>query len=344
MFHVTRAIASGCVPPLRAAISGGGERCRRLLSRETTALGLALGAAAIASAPTRTEEEAKEDITEPIPGVKPFVALFLNDESKSRLKKRFPESAGCRSASYVVVEPTEVTTDKTVPDVLAPLMGEKGKFVVEWKKSEGDLTVLRGKFFIGKHETDKDYGGCSPSLTFGGESDDEVAHQGARMEDSDEFKILKKPLKLTGTICRADYWDGKKCTLEPLYECPLCAYMKQSPCKEPFTAWEDCLNASDALGGTDEERSARFISRCKMETLALKECVDKYPEFFGNMFGGGAEAAESSSSSPPKDGEVDSDKKDQADEAATSPPPSTPSSSSSSSPEEVPPPSSVSST
>jgi hypothetical protein len=43
--------------------------------------------------------------------------------------------------------------------------------------------------------------------------------------------------------------------------------MKQSPCRDVFILWEDCLNDCDALGGDDGERQERFMSTCSAPTL-----------------------------------------------------------------------------
>ena len=57
--------------------------------------------------------------------------------------------------------------------------------------------------------------------------------------------------------------------------------MKAGPCGDVFTAWEDCI---DECKEEDED----FVTVCGPQTIALKECVDAEPEYYGAL-GGGAE-------------------------------------------------------
>ena len=221
-----------------------------------------------------------DDDDKKLKDVKPFVALFLDPPSIEKVREKF--GATGRSATYVLLEPTEVTSDVTRPAIFAPLMGEPGtaKFI---GRRSGDLETLRAVVHLG--ETPLEGLDIPPCLSWGASSDDDVADAGAR--DEKDFVPLPEPhLEVSGMICRGDYFYDGKCNIDPLLECPLCAFMKQSPCKDVFTEWEDCLNACEAQGGTDDERQTRFIESCAAQTLQLKECVDQYPEFFGNMFGG----------------------------------------------------------
>mmetsp|Transcript_20732 Transcript_20732/g.31707 ORF Transcript_20732/g.31707 Transcript_20732/m.31707 type:complete len:224 (-) Transcript_20732:89-760(-) len=193
-------------------------------------------------------------------------------------------------------------------------MGESGTATIVGER-KGDITTLRVKVTCAGGPID----GLKhlPTIAWGGESDDDIAHEGGAEEsDEDKFAALDEPyLELSGTICRAEYFYDGKCHLDPLMECPLCAYMKMSPCKDVFIKWEDCLNACEAQGGSDEERQERFVSTCVSQTVALKECVDQYPDFFKSMFGedGGSEAKQNSeshedpSSAPMTDHQIDDD-------------------------------------
>ena len=101
---------------------------------------------------------------------------------------------------------------------------------------------------------------------------------------------MPSQLKHRPTIeCLVPLFQGTTCHLPPMQKCPLCQFMEDSPCADVFQVWEDCLNANEAEGGSDEERQERFMKECSDPTLALKACVEKHPDHFGEMFGGGPE-------------------------------------------------------
>ena len=56
-----------------------------------------------------------------------------------------------------------------------------------------------------------------------------------------------------------------------------------------FKVWEACLDDVEAKNKeTDKEKKeADFAVACAEPTLALKACVEKYPDYFGEMFGAG---------------------------------------------------------
>ena len=92
---------------------------------------------------------------------------------------------------------------------------------------------------------------------------------------------------LQGTVCRADFWRDEKCLVEPSLKCPLCQFMEDSPCAAVFKVWEACLDEVEAKNGErdKEKKEADFAVACAEPTLALKACVEKYPGYFGEMFG-----------------------------------------------------------
>ena len=94
---------------------------------------------------------------------------------------------------------------------------------------------------------------------------------------------------LSGTVCRADFWREEKCLVEPSLKCPLCQFMEDSPCAAVFKVWEACLDDVEAKNGErdQEKKEADFAVACAEPTLALKACVEKYPGYFGEMFGAG---------------------------------------------------------
>lgn len=69
-------------------------------------------------------------------------------------------------------------------------------------------------------------------------------------------------------------------------ECSWCVFMKSGPCFKPFDLWQKCILAVN-LGSTDKLQNQvdadSFIKNCGEITLALKDCVDSHPEYYGNL-------------------------------------------------------------
>lgn len=132
--------------------------------------------------------------------------MFLDEASRSRLAARYPEASG-RSASYVLLEATKVTSDKTRPAIFAPLMCEPATATVTGKRTVGNLSTLRTDVQCAGGPIEG-MSGYVPSLTWGGSGDDEAAHRGA--EEGTDGLEPEPALELTGTICRGDYWHGQR--------------------------------------------------------------------------------------------------------------------------------------
>ena len=67
-----------------------------------------------------------------------------------------------------------------------------------------------------------------------------------------------------------------------LPECGFCRFMKAGPCGQEFEAWEKCIDQA-----RDKEKD--FVEMCGPQTLVLKGCTDKHPEYYGELSGGGDE-------------------------------------------------------
>jgi len=65
-------------------------------------------------------------------------------------------------------------------------------------------------------------------------------------------------------------------------ECGFCRFMRAGPCGDVFTKWEKCIDRA-------RDSNADFVDLCGAETLALKKCTDKHPEYYGELSGGGDE-------------------------------------------------------
>ena len=58
--------------------------------------------------------------------------------------------------------------------------------------------------------------------------------------------------------------------------CGFCAYMKGGSCKRQFVEWEKCVD--DAKSKNED-----FVQKCFEQTAALRECMLKDPEYYGEM-------------------------------------------------------------
>ena len=116
---------------------------------------------------------------------------------------------------------------------------------------------------------------------------------GARPQKVTVRRVEGMPI-LTGTVCTNFRWQADSLTCKPPGECGFCKFMKAGPCGDVFTAWEDCI---DACKKDDED----FVTVCGPQTIALKECVDREPEYYGAL--GGAPEEENSAQSEPEQAE-----------------------------------------
>ena len=60
-------------------------------------------------------------------------------------------------------------------------------------------------------------------------------------------------------------------------ECGFCRYMRAGPCGRAFKAWELCIDRARDTEGVD------FVELCGTQTLALKDCTDAHPEYYGEI-------------------------------------------------------------
>ena len=237
-----------------------------------------------------------------------FVGLFLDEASRARLAAKYPGSAAARSASYVLLEPADRVADPKKPAVFAPLMQEvaSARVVGETVLPSGAVCLTmacelhdRPMEGLEGHVLCASFGSAS-----GGGDDDAAADanatalRGAPAEATKAVDWEGEPL--TGVICKSEFMVGGTCHLPPMLKCPLCQFMEDSPCADVFKVWEDCLNACEGETDLDEDqRQEKFMTQCAEPTLALKACVEKYPDHFGSMFGGGPPGEEDAP--PPAD-------------------------------------------
>ena len=82
-------------------------------------------------------------------------------------------------------------------------------------------------------------------------------------------------------------------------ECGFCRFMKAGPCGEEFVAWEACIDQA-----RDQEKD--FVDLCGKQTLLLKACTDKHPEYYGELSGGGGdEKSDEAAAEPPAEPPVE---------------------------------------
>jgi len=71
-------------------------------------------------------------------------------------------------------------------------------------------------------------------------------------------------------------WELEASTAAP--ECGFCRFMKMGPCGVEFVAWEKCI---EKARDTKED----FVDLCGKQTMDLKLCTDRHPEYYGVLGG-----------------------------------------------------------
>jgi len=274
---------------MRSALIRAHRACAGVTSAACAAARLDDGGAPPAPAPAPATAPATAPAEVPLEGVTPFVGLFLDDASRARLAARWPAAGAARSAEYVVLEPSYRCADPKKPAIYAPLMQEKASAtpVGMFSLPSGAVVVRADCALDGSPLPGAD--GFVTCLSFGHIASSDAAAEGACVAAAGA--AVMDPVAwdgppLTGVLCKSEFYARGECHLPPMLKCPLCQFMEDSPCAAVFKLWEDCLNANEKTGGTDEERQERFTEECALPTLALKDCVEGYPDFFGEMFGG----------------------------------------------------------
>ena len=229
---------------------------------------------------------------EPTPNTSPRVGVFLDDASRKRLAAKWPDKES-PTALFVLDEGLEKR-----PEMYGSLYGEKATVRVVGADSDG---ALRGACLCDGTEV-KASGATTAVLKVGDAALKPSAEAKKAVEGSsgDPWPPTTEP-PLQGTVCRADFWRDETCLAEPSLKCPLCQFMEDSPCAAVFKVWEACLDEVEAKNGEQdlEKKEADFAVACAEPTLALKACVEKYPGYFGEMFGAGeAPAAPASEPTP----------------------------------------------
>ena len=228
---------------------------------------------------------------EPTPNTSPRVGVFLDDASRQRLAAKWPDKDS-PTALFVLDEGLEKR-----PEMYGSLYGEKATVRIVGADSDG---ALRGACLC--DGTDVKASGSTTAVLKIGEAAFSPSSSINKVEGSagDPWPPTNEA-PLTGTVCRADFWRDEKCLVEPSLKCPLCQFMEDSPCAAVFKVWEACLDEVEAKNGErdKEKKEADFAVACAEPTLALKACVEKYPGYFGEMFGANESAAPASEPAPP---------------------------------------------
>ena len=216
----------------------------------------------------------------------------MDAASRKRLGGKWPDKES-PTALFVLDEGTEKR-----PEMYGSLYGDKATVRIVGADSDGSL---RGACLCDGTEV-KASGATTAVLKLGDAALKPSAEAKKAVEGSagDPWPPTNEP-PLSGTVCRADFWSDEKCLVEPSLKCPLCQFMEDSPCAAVFKVWEACLDEVEAKNKeTDKEKKeADFAVACAEPTLALKACVEKYPDYFGEMFGASESAAPASEPAPP---------------------------------------------
>jgi hypothetical protein len=213
----------------------------------------------------------------PTPDTAPRVGVFLDDASRKRLAGKWPDKES-PTALFVLDEGLEKR-----PEMYGSLYREKATVRVVGADSDG---ALRGACLCDGTEV-KASGATTAVLKIGDAAFNHAEPKKA-VEGSagDPWPPTNEP-PLHGTVCRADFWRDETCLVEPSLKCPLCQFMEDSPCAAVFKVWEACLDEVEAKNKETDpsKKEADFAVACAEPTLALKACVEKYPDYFGEMFG-----------------------------------------------------------
>lgn len=92
-----------------------------------------------------------------------------------------------------------------------------------------------------------------------------------RAEVAPVSKVDAAQFPLHAMVCISDQWGNDKCG-EP--QCGFCRFMKLGPCGSEFEVWEACV--AQHRDGDDGD----FVEKCGQQTWAMKECVDKFPDYY----------------------------------------------------------------
>jgi len=201
----------------------------------------------------------------------------LDDASRKRLAEKWPDKDST-TALFVLDEGLEKR-----PEMYGSLYGERATVRVVGADSDG---ALRGACLCDGTEV-KASGSTTAVLKIGEAAFNHAEPKKAVEGSSGDPWPPTNEAPLSGTVCRADFWRDETCLVEPSLKCPLCQFMEDSPCAAVFKVWEACLDDVEAKNGEQdkEKKEADFAVACAEPTLALKACVEKYPDYFGEMFG-----------------------------------------------------------
>jgi hypothetical protein len=235
--------------------------------------------------PPQTTATPPPEKPKPTPDTAPRVGVFLDEASRKRLAEKWPDKDST-TALFVLDEGLEKR-----PEMYGSLYGERATVRIVGADSDG---ALRGACLCDGTEV-KASGSTTAVLKIGEAALKPSAEAKKAVEGSsgDPWPPTNEA-PLSGTVCRADFWRDETCLVEPSLKCPLCQFMEDSPCAAVFKVWEACLDEVEAKNKeTDKEKKeADFAVACAEPTLALKACVEKYPDYFGEMFGAGEAPAE----------------------------------------------------
>ena len=128
----------------------------------------------------------------------------------------------------------------------------------------GDSASRRGTPFVRRDDDDERWWSCLTFFVFDAKRE--------RERERERNSIM------TGTqqSKEEEEEDVKEKEEEEEETCGFCAYMKGGSCKRQFVEWEKCVD--DAKSKNED-----FVQKCFEQTAALRECMLKDPEYYGEM-------------------------------------------------------------
>jgi hypothetical protein len=246
---------------------------------------------------------------------KGWVALYLDEKSQEKIKEQFGQHTYANvdgkyltlqynpseeeyalitdtiGMENIQIEPVALVTSKTDQILYCDIIGQKNidggsesirfdsritsmdvhphivlsttKSTVERDGVHETLAQVAASSLLDLSRNSKEFfwSGMMPAVEGGGESV--------------EMSVQRiSGLTLNSTVCTNFRWDESTISCKPPGECGFCKFMRAGPCGEVFTAWEDCIDAC-------KKDDSDFVDICGTKTMALKDCVDAHPEYYG---------------------------------------------------------------
>jgi len=240
-----------------------------------------------------------------------YSAVFLDEESMEKLRKRFPPLFKENQAYdhvTVIFEPTKdqvlehddlLTEDYKVHvigyaqdehcqtvlvELSSPHLRSQNKYAhitLSYKGGE-PYEARYSNVLLNRIATDEE---AKKSLYLLKNVDEQNLYWNGQLDTAGTYEAVRasyqnveeEEITLNGTYCLKSTFDKetRSCSYKRENECGFCKFMKAGPCRQEFMAWEKCVGDSK-----DDDDKDAFINRCAPQTIVLKNCVDTHPEYY----------------------------------------------------------------